>query len=173
MILPRYPLSISGACPVWGVYAGSSPGSALGLGTGTSPGTGGMGAAASCSNRGAAVMVCGLSKGDLLLPAPVPSSPVRDALFFGGRDLQVSAALQARGGTRGASAWGVSLVGNGIGANLSIQAFFPIGGLILLCPPLNAAWLELQSLGLLPCCRGCCCGISGTQRELRAHGGAG
>lgn len=43
-------------------------------------------------------MVCGLSKGDLLLPAPVPSSPVRDALFFGGRDLQVSAALQARVG---------------------------------------------------------------------------
>lgn len=128
MILPRYLLSIRGACPVWGAYAGSSPRSALGVGTGTSPGTGGTGAAASCSKRGAAVMVCGLSEADLLLPAPVPSSPVRDALFFGGRDLQISTALQARGGTRGALAWGVSLVGNGIGANLSIQAFFHIGG---------------------------------------------
>lgn len=167
MISPRYPLSVSRACPVWGVYAGSSRRSVLGVGTGTSPGTGSTGAAASCSNRGAAVMVCGLSRADLLLPAPVPSSPVQDALFFGGRDLRISTALQVRGGTRGTLAGGVSPVGNGLGLNLGIQAFFHIGGLILLCPPLKASWPELQSPGLLPCSRGCRCVGEQRLQELR------
>lgn len=46
---------------------------------------------ASYSTNSAAVttLLCGLSRADLLLPAPVPSSPVQDALFFGGRDLQI------------------------------------------------------------------------------------
>lgn len=134
-----------------GSYTGSSHRSVLGVGTRTSPGTGSTGPAVSCSSRDAAAMACGLSRADLLLPAPVPSSPVQDALFFEGRDLRISTALQARGGTRGALAWGVSQVGNGIGVNLDIQAFFHAGGLILLCPPQKAAWPELQSPGLLPC----------------------
>lgn len=46
---------------------------------------------ASYSTNSAVVttLLCGLSRADLLLPAPVPSSPVQDALFFGGRDLQI------------------------------------------------------------------------------------
>lgn len=77
--------------------------------------------------------------------ALVPSSPVQDGLFFGGRDLQMSTASQARGGTRGTLAWGVSQGGNRIGVNLGSQTFLYPGGLIP-----KVAWPESQS----PVC--CC-----------------
>jgi len=149
MISPRYPQSVS---------AGSSRGSAPGLGAGH-PWERGARGAASCGSSGAAATAPGLSRAGQKLPAPVPSSLVWDMLFFGGRDLQISTALQASGGTRGALAGGVSQEGCGMGASLAIPAFFHTGGLILLCPPLEATWPE----------RWCSRGAAVLTRCCRAH----
>lgn len=92
----------------------------------------------------AAVMARGLSRAAVLLPAPVPSAPVRDARALGGRDAGMGTAWPARAGTRGASRWAVL----GWGVNLDIQGFSVPRSF---CWPPSTGSTPVVSLGLLLC----------------------